>query len=297
MEDNQCPECGNEIYKPYNYCNACGWERSEEEELRDAKKESKKKGKSAPETAKAKKPTKLKCKCGETIIVKSLKRPIKIECSSCGRTGSLKAPPKTAKSKDEKPSKPDKETKPKKDKTTTTKKPVDKDKVSEKKLHRKSELRSRKSAVRTKRGVPSKKRDRPQRDISTDDDDYCPECGTRLGMTGLCPNCGYRAGPGITHKKVSRTGQKKTKSKKHKPPKGARPVKPKKGVCSKCDSKNLRFYDDGSGRCSDCGREFEWDAGASRLQQDEYECPKCGDMLEWIEQYQRWYCHSCGEYQ
>lgn len=34
--------------------------------------------------------------------------------------------------------------------------------------------------------------------------------------------------------------------------------KPEEGICSRCDSENLEFYDDGSGRCLDCGRAFRW---------------------------------------
>ena len=33
---------------------------------------------------------KIKCKCGGEIIVKSSKRPIKIKCPECGRTGTLR---------------------------------------------------------------------------------------------------------------------------------------------------------------------------------------------------------------
>ena len=43
-----------------------------------------------PSGAKMSKPLKIKCKCGGEIVVKSSKRPIKIKCPSCGRTGTLK---------------------------------------------------------------------------------------------------------------------------------------------------------------------------------------------------------------
>ena len=106
MEEN-CPECGNEIYKPYKYCNACGWEKEEEKRTTEGKtdrtqseKESKKEIKEKP-----KKPFKIKCKCGETIIIKSSKRPIKIECPSCGRKGTIKAPVKTEENDPEIPTK------------------------------------------------------------------------------------------------------------------------------------------------------------------------------------------------
>ncbi len=34
--------------------------------------------------------------------------------------------------------------------------------------------------------------------------------------------------------------------------------KPTEGLCSRCDSESLEFYDDGSGRCLNCGRNFRW---------------------------------------
>ncbi len=34
--------------------------------------------------------------------------------------------------------------------------------------------------------------------------------------------------------------------------------KPEKGKCAKCGSENIIFYDDGFGRCLDCGRTFQW---------------------------------------
>lgn len=34
--------------------------------------------------------------------------------------------------------------------------------------------------------------------------------------------------------------------------------KPEEGICSRCDSENLEFHDDGSGRCLNCGRSFRW---------------------------------------
>jgi predicted RNA-binding Zn-ribbon protein involved in translation (DUF1610 family) len=292
MVDEQCPECGNDIYKPYKYCNACGWEKGEEEEEEEKEGEEEKKtskSKKGPkkDVEKEKKPLKIKCKCGASITVKSEKRPLKIKCPKCGRSGNLKArkepavekPPKSKKT--EKPSPP-------------RRKP---ERPSEKKFEKKHDLKPKKRPGREKAKGPTgpkrRKHEHARRTTKDSEEEYCPDCGTRLGMTGLCPKCGYRSGPGPGYTpKDSRTGRKKQK-----PPEGATAVKPKKGVCSKCDSKNLRFYDDGSGRCSDCGREFRWDGGASRLQKDEYECPKCNELLEWIEQYERWYCNNCEEYQ
>ncbi len=302
MEYKHCPECGNEIYKPYEYCNACGWEKGEgeEEELKEveaegkAKKKGKKKEKEEKVKTKAaaeKKPIKIKCKCGASIKVKSTKRPLTIECPKCGRKGTIKAPPTT-----EKPDKAKKPEKPKKPEKTPTPK-QEAQRPLDKKGKKRSDLKSksRPDKIPGKKGGAPKKHERPKRDREKFEEEYCPDCGTRLGMTGLCPKCGYRSGPGPSYGAREATGGRRKS--KHKPPKGAREIKPKKGICSKCNSKNLRFYDDGSGRCGNCGREFRWDGGASRMQEDEYECQKCGDLLEWIEDYQRWYCHTCEEYQ
>jgi len=43
--------------------------------------------------------------------------------------------------------------------------------------------------------------------------------------------------------------------------------KPTEGLCSRCDSESLEFYDDGSGRCLNCGRTFRW-ASEDEVSQD-----------------------------
>jgi len=49
------------------------------------------------------------------------------------------------------------------------------------------------------------------------------------------------------------------------PPGEAKPVlKPSKGRCSQCKNDHLRFHDDGSGDCPDCGRKFTWDKNRAR---------------------------------
>jgi len=37
--------------------------------------------------------------------------------------------------------------------------------------------------------------------------------------------------------------------------------KPTGGICGQCNSRNLRFYDNGWGKCLDCGRKFQWMEG------------------------------------
>ncbi|MGM0405963.1 MAG: hypothetical protein ACQEQM_07475 [Thermoplasmatota archaeon] len=47
--------------------------------------------------------------------------------------------------------------------------------------------------------------------------------------------------------------------------------KPSEGICSRCNSENLEFYDDGSGRCMNCGRTFKWASEEKIAQQTEDE--------------------------
>lgn len=35
--------------------------------------------------------------------------------------------------------------------------------------------------------------------------------------------------------------------------------KPESGICFQCGSENLEFRDDGTGRCNDCEREYNWE--------------------------------------
>lgn len=141
--------------------------------------------------------------------------------------------------------------------------------------------------------IDIKKKDRVKYEPTAREDDFCPECGTRFAITGKCPECGYRAGSDVPG---SGTEYRPEKKKRRKPPKDAQVVKPVKGICSKCSSKVLRFYDDGSGRCTSCGREFRWDGGPSRILEEEYFCKRCSERLEYIEEYERWYCYECDEY-
>jgi len=43
--------------------------------------------------------------------------------------------------------------------------------------------------------------------------------------------------------------------------------KPTEGICSQCKSESLDFFDDGSGRCMNCGRTFRW-ASEEELNQE-----------------------------
>lgn len=63
-----------------------------EEKKRPPKKEEKKRPPKKPpaKEGKPRKSMKIKCKCGGTILVKSSKRPINIECPKCGKKGTLK---------------------------------------------------------------------------------------------------------------------------------------------------------------------------------------------------------------
>ena len=68
-------------------------EREPEEEPKPKKEKAKDKDREKPgkeKPLKKGKPLKIKCKCGGEIVVKSSKRPIKIECPKCGKTGMLR---------------------------------------------------------------------------------------------------------------------------------------------------------------------------------------------------------------
>jgi hypothetical protein len=193
---------------------------------------------------------------------------------------------------------------------------------------------------------------------------YCDSCGTRLSADNFCPRCGtqrkpysrtfvsydqpesnqygphyghsyepqytpeysdypeddyYERGPrdeprGIFGRKKDRVRRKE------------KVKKPKKGKCKDCGSKNLQFYDDGTGRCPNCGRTFQWsgstgkrpsryekdhDRGrrghrqsdhyspqyADQDQEQEFYCPECGLPMRYISEYQQYYCDYCKEYE
>lgn len=44
--------------------------------------------------------------------------------------------------------------------------------------------------------------------------------------------------------------------------------KPTEGICSRCNSEDLEFYDDGSGRCMNCDRTFRWASEEEIAQQE-----------------------------
>jgi predicted RNA-binding Zn-ribbon protein involved in translation (DUF1610 family) len=100
----------------------------------------------------------------------------------------------------------------------------------------------------------------------------------------------------IKHTKHAKGGRGKRKRPKYEPPKDAHVVKPVKGRCSSCGSRNLRFFDDGSGRCADCGKGFSFGGDSSRILKKEYHCKRCKEPLDFIDEYDRWYCYSCNEY-
>lgn len=256
--DDHCPECSNEIYKPYTYCNACSWQKKEGEPKKERK--DKKEKKKAPTKAESGKTIKIKCKCGGDIKIKSTSKPVKIKCPDCGRTGVFKG---IGKSEGAKP-----KSKPKKEKVSKSvdvkerrepgardgKRARREDHDHRERKHNKKEKTGHKESVRTKV--------RP-RSRSEDDLDRRPR------------------------------GRKRPT---HRPPAHSKVVKHIKGRCSRCQSRNLRFFDDGSGRCADCGKEFKSSRGASRIQKKEYLCEHCREPLEFVKEYDRWYCYKCNEY-
>ncbi len=304
--DDHCPKCGNEIYKPYTYCNACGWEKSEKDEKSkkgkigekvSSKKKSPKKDKRMPSKErgidKTLVPLKITCKCGGIIRIKSSKRPLKFQCPKCGRKGLLKDTKKVTKSTvDKHDKKPSKE-------------PLEK------------------SFDKRKSKLKMKKRQKGDIDKTSEFDDFEDEFEDKdfeeYGDEGFK---GYeeekfddfrpksRAKPvreervkhrldrdtEIRYKPSHGVSKKHKKIPKHKIPTSAYAKKQIKGVCSWCKSRNIRYFDDGSGRCSNCGKEFHWGGGPSRIQKKEYLCQRCKEPLEYIEEYDSWYCYSCKEY-
>ena len=131
-------------------------------------------------------------------------------------------------------------------------------------------------------------------------EEYCPDCGLVLSETGECSNCDFGTRKKSSGKDKDPYSSGKSKSRHRRPndepPKSAYVVKPIKGKCSSCGSKNLRFFDDGSGRCTNCGKEFSFGGESSRIQEKEYYCQHCRKPLEFVEEYERWYCYSCNEY-
>lgn len=436
MPIDSCPSCGNEIYAPYVYCNACSWEakgkqkreierevererssklrkekgrrepsrrnkrdrdeewepvpseepprrkgrrRPSEDEYEDwsaksSRKGSRRKGKrraredkyedwapapsrkrsgrgrrreAPPEEEyeeweaprerrrppKRAKPMEIPCKCGGTIVVKSNKRPINIECPECGRTGTLKSAP---------PEEPEP-----------------------------SEDHGRRPPRRSTRA--QKEYEEQLWGGREEEVKYCDSCGTRLSRDDFCPRCGTRR-EAHTRKFVSydqpysepygspydqpyehpyseppesqdypyeREEKGGFFGRRRKPAREPVAKKPRKGKCKDCGSKNLQFYDDGTGRCPNCGRTFQWhdkgprggrpdyeeeprggrdrdkDRGRGRRgggrkkpqpspppsaadydqPADEFYCPECGLPMRYIPEYQQYYCDYCKEYE
>ncbi len=246
--DDHCPECGNEIYKPYTYCNACGWQKKEEEPKKEKKK--------APTKGEAGKTIKIKCKCGGDIKIKSSSKPVKIKCPDCGRTGVFKGVGPS------KPAKP----KPKKENVSRSLG------GKERREHR------ARDAKRAKR------------------DDHRERKHEKEEKTGHKKGVGTKVRPRSRSDEDLDRRPKGRKRPTHKPPAHSKAVKRIKGRCSWCQSRNLRFFDDGSGRCADCGKEFKSGSGASRIQKKEYLCERCREPLEFVKEYNRWYCYKCNEY-
>ncbi|GEM_PF-4098355 len=65
--------------------------------------------------------------------------------------------------------------------------------------------------------------------------------------------------PGVPAPETSPAPTEETASVRENPPEKSEKKKPTKGKCKECGSTNLEFYDDGSGKCLDCGRTFWWD--------------------------------------
>jgi predicted RNA-binding Zn-ribbon protein involved in translation (DUF1610 family) len=314
--DDHCPECGNEIYMPYTYCNACGWEKKEEDEEKVEKKKkggkstSKKKSKMEAKKGSKKKekteempvkPLKITCKCGGVIRIKSKKRPLKFKCPDCGKRGELKGPEPVISKTKEKPKKSKSKSKSYSQESEDEEfgefdefDEFEEDEVEEAKKV-KPEKRPKSDFERKERPKPRPKprpkarpRARPRER---------PRERSREGLRERPKEKpGERRSERSKERPVSTAKKPRRKKPKFEPPESAYVVKPVKGKCSSCNSRNLRFFDDGSGRCTNCGKEFSWGGGSSRIQKKEYFCQRCRKPLEYIEEYKQWYCYNCNEY-
>lgn len=336
--DEHCPECGNEIYTPFTYCNACGWEKkvkekskvkkkskeertpskkkSKKKSIKEEMKKSKKKTEKIEEEGKSRKkhteevgaPLKITCKCGGVIRIKSLKRPLKFNCPDCGKRGVLKGPGPELSTKKRKPKKESS----KKMKGQTKKKSMSYDEelnkeefdgneftdeeYDEEDIEEFEDIEELKESKLRKRIQPEREIDRRRHKEKMKRRDSCPDCGEKLSKTGNCPSCGYPVKSKPKDKSNYETISSKQKKPKFRPPESAYVVKPVKGKCTYCKSQHIRYFDDGSGRCSNCGKEFTWGGGSTRIHKKEYFCQRCRKPLEYIEEYKEWYCYNCNEY-
>ena len=105
-----CPNCKNEIYQPYAYCNSCGWINEEEKKKKEGRRKRLEKIKQKLQTEVGGKVgkilMKIPCKCGGVIEVKTKKRPLDFVCPKCGRKGTLKGKPPSEKPREKAAKKP-----------------------------------------------------------------------------------------------------------------------------------------------------------------------------------------------
>ncbi len=332
----KCPTCKNDLYNPFTYCDSCGWE-AEGKDLDKAQKlKSKESKKSEKDLSKRRKEmtdkylkreeklgrrvpdhqdeddyeelddnefkdifgefdddddedeystgsprqdsrreeeeegVMIPCKCGNVIKVMSSKRPIRISCPKCGKGGTLKKDPPGA------------------------------EKIKPK----------------------GKKRERPAPPDDDEDGNKCPECGKISRGTKFCPECGAKLSAPKKERPPERNRERPAEKK------AGRDI-PKKGKCSECGSTHLQFKEDGRGRCADCKHKFWWDKskkpqkdgeGSERGGREEKKrdrggrdkdkgsgggsekkkppkCPECGDRMEFIKKYKRFYCWECNLYE
>ena len=152
-----------------------------------------------------------------------------------------------------------------------------------------------------------------------DDGNECPECGTKTSAK-FCPECGAKIPPPGRGKR----GPPGDKKRERPLPEKKEGDVPRKGKCSQCSGTRLQFKDDGRGRCRDCGRKFWWDpskkppkkgGGGNRRSGGKGKgdrgggkprgggggkkpprCPECRQPMEFVKKYKRFYCWDCNLY-
>jgi len=147
---------------------------------------------------------------------------------------------------------------------------------------------------------PEPKEDRPKKGGGNE----CPECGHKSRGTKFCPECGASLPkPGGRKKERPPPERKRERP----PEREKRSNVPSKGKCSKCSGTRLQFKEDGRGRCKECGHKFWWDqskkpqkgggGGGGGGGKRPPKCPECRKPMEFVKKYKRFYCWDCNLYE
>lgn len=285
----KCPNCKNDLYSPFKYCDSCGWE-AEGKDLKKAEKLAEKKRKKKEEELESKR---------KEMTEKYLERERKL-----GREI-----PENDKNRDFEDLDDDEF----KDIFGDFDDDEDEDDYDEAPKKKGKSKKSEPEGVM----IPCKCGNMiqvvsPKRPIKI----TCPKCGRggtlKKDPPGAKPIKDVEEEEEEPPRKKSDSPPRKERDsppqrEKRERPKSSKPM-PKKGRCSQCQSTKLQFRDDGRGRCRDCGHKFYWDksmdpknrkdggGGGDRDRKRAPECPDCGQRAKWVKKYKRFYCKDCEQY-